>query len=365
MLNQLLPFIGKTIIGLDARDLRCFCQIILAIIRERTVNLVKLSLHCQYKSRRTEACYRRIQRFITRCPITQHHVASFIMTFFEGSQLLAMDRTNWAFGTFEINILVLSVVYKGYSFPLFWTLLDHKGCSSPKNRQGLMEIFIKNYGVKRIQALLLDREFIGREWLSFLSQAGITFHVRLKSNIKIHRGKGELCSPQCDFAGLKILEKLDLPGLRRLGVKKDGMKLFVSVTRSKDNALVIVASNSDQDQALDRYKLRWGIETLFGCLKTRGFCFEDTHLKDKHKVSHLLVLLAFAFFWAFRMGEWLHEKAPIQLKTHKRKAVSFFRYGLNALIRAEESFHEYFLVPLSSIPLHPPPKKLLLSLGYL
>ena len=40
---------------------------------------------------------------------------------------------------------------------------------------------------------------------------------------------------------------------------------------------------------------RWQIETLFGCLKTRGFNFEDTHLTDPERLSKLLGLLALAF----------------------------------------------------------------------
>ncbi|HAT8797519.1 TPA: IS4 family transposase, partial [Legionella pneumophila] len=31
------------------------------------------------------------------------------------------DRTNWRWGKKDINILMLSVVYKGIAIPLFWT----------------------------------------------------------------------------------------------------------------------------------------------------------------------------------------------------------------------------------------------------
>ena len=33
---------------------------------------------------------------------------------------------------------------------------------------------------------------------------------------------------------------------------------------------------------------RWQIETLFGCLKTRGFNFEDTHLRDASRLSKMM-----------------------------------------------------------------------------
>ncbi len=160
MLNQLLVFIGKIITGVDARDLFCLAQIILALIKERTINLTKICLHCHYTSVRSEAHYRRLQRFIARCPITQGQVASIILGFFEESILLDMDRTNWAFGSFEINILVLSAIYKGYSFPLFWTLWLHKVCSPSEDRIDLVKTFIQAFGAHPIKALLMDLEFI-------------------------------------------------------------------------------------------------------------------------------------------------------------------------------------------------------------
>lgn len=365
MINQLLNFIRKTFEDCDARDLLCFSQIIIALIQERTVNLAKLALHCSHTSRRSEARYRRIQRFISRCPISPLKLASFFMSFFKDPVLLALDRTNWSFGIFEINILVLSVIHKSYSFPLFWILLSHKGCSSPEDRINLIKSFTNAFGKNRIQALVMDREFIGPIWLGYLIQEEITFHVRLKNNIKIGRIKGEIVSGKNEFQQLKTLEKLDLPGLRKLGGKKKALKLFISAVRSSHNELVIVASNQDQEKALDRYKLRWGIETLFGCLKTRGFCFEDTHLKDTEKISNLLILLSFAFFWAFKIGEWLNEKAPITLKSHKRKSISFFRYGLDTLIMTQRIFNRFLLIPLLSPYPKPPSDKFLFSLGYL
>ena len=58
-------------------------------------------------------------------------------------------------------------------------------------------------------------------------------------------------SGQNEFHQLKILEKLNLPGLRKLGGKKKGSKPFISAPRSLQNELVIVASNQDQEKALD------------------------------------------------------------------------------------------------------------------
>ena len=83
--------------------------------------------------------------------------------------------------------------------------------------------------------------------------------------------------------------------------------------------------------ALSDYAYRWGIETLFGCLKTRGFCLEATHLKDPERLKKLIALLTLAFCWAHQVGEWVVEHQPIQIKKHGRKARSIFRTGLDHL----------------------------------
>lgn len=70
-----------------------------------------------------------------------------------------------------------------------------------------------------------------------------------------------------------------------------------------------------------------------GCLKSRGFCLESTHLRDRERLSKLLVLLTLALCWAHRTGEWLTEQKPLTIKKHGRKAKSIFRHGFDYLRR--------------------------------
>ncbi|MBF0204857.1 MAG: transposase [Desulfamplus sp.] len=82
---------------------------------------------------------------------------------------------------------------------------------------------------------------------------------------------------------------------------------------------------------MDDYKLRWEIETLFGCLKSRGFNFEATHITKLDRIEKLVAVLAIAFSWCHITGEWLHQQKPIKIKNHGRPAISIFRYGLDWL----------------------------------
>jgi len=55
--------------------------------------------------------------------------------------------------------------------------------------------------------------------------------------------------------------------------------------RTPEGEYVIVASNTETDQILSDYAQRWKIETLFGCLKSRSFCLEETHLAERERLE--------------------------------------------------------------------------------
>lgn len=118
-----------------------------------------------------------------------------------------------------------------------------------------------------------------------------------------------------------------LPGKRRIW----GHHLYIIAFKMADGRLVILATQEQPETALDDYKERWQIETLFSCLKTRGFDLEVTHMKDPKRLEKLLAFAAIAFSWAHIVGEWRHEVKPIKIKKHERPARSLFRYGLDYL----------------------------------
>ena len=67
------------------------------------------------------------------------------------------------------------------------------------------------------------------------------------------------------------------------------------------------------------YGYRWEIETLFQSLKGRGFHWEETRLTTPDRIKKMMALLAIAFCWSHKMGEWKHKEIkPLQVKKHGR-----------------------------------------------
>ena len=109
--------------------------------------------------------------------------------------------------------------------------------------------------------------------------------------------------------------------------------MYLSRCRLKHGEWLILVSAEYHDDPASEDQQRWGIETLFGALKTRGFNLEDTRLTDEARLSRLLALLALAFTWAFLVGQWQADVKQLKLKKHGYPPQSVFRLGLNLLCR--------------------------------
>ena len=243
----------------------------------------------------------------------------------EGKLVLTLDRTTWELGSVCRNLLVLGVAYRGTAFPLLWTVLDQKGNSDTEERLALLDRLLLQVHAERVAALVADREFIGEAWFRGLKVRGVVFVMRVRNNTLVG-SKGVTRSALRRYTYLDPRAPYVSP--KRCTVF--GLRLYLAVTKSSEGELVVLACNAAPDQALARYAQRWGTETLFAALKTRGFNLEDTHLTDPKRLDRLLALLALAFTWAFLVGIWCHEQRPLTLKNHGCPPKSLFKRGLDA-----------------------------------
>jgi Transposase DDE domain len=107
---------------------------------------------------------------------------------------------------------------------------------------------------------------------------------------------------------------------------------------------LILVSAEFCEKPHEEYRKRWGIETLFAALKSRGFNLEDTRIQDPERLSRLLALLALAFTWAFVVGLRQASVKELKLKKHGYPPKSIFRRGLNILCRLVTNLERFDLV---------------------
>lgn len=320
---------------LNLARIRLICLFIGALCKVRTVNFSKLSSGFGNLAS-TSSNYRRIQRFIAEVDLPMKLISGLIFSLLpqKDSLILVMDRTNWKLGGKNINILMLGVSYKNLAFPLMFRMLDKRGNSHTHERIALMKDFIDWFGMDCIDCLLADREFVGKDWLSFLSQNNISYHIRIRNNFKIYCPRR-----QKEITAWHLFNSLKMNQMKHYHkiVQMHGEYCYLSGMKTIKEGKIefcIVVCFKKPDQALEKYKKRWQIETLFRGLKSSGFNLEDTHVTHLDRLEKLILLVMIAFVWCYKIGDYMDQNIkPIKIKKHGNRAISVFRYGLEYLSR--------------------------------
>jgi hypothetical protein len=206
---------------------------ITSLIKARSVNLSDIATVFANKSK-TESNYRRIQRFFK--DFTMHYITlgKMLISLMPKDRrfIVAIDRTNWKLGKKDISILMLTLVYKGISFPVCWMLLNKAENSNYK---------------ERIKSLVADREFDCQEWVTYLKDRKIPFHIRVKHTLTYNAHK--------KTGGKRIKKLLDkqkaytyITYPKRVVIFKQD--LYTGGKRLPDGDYLIIVSNENPEEAL-------------------------------------------------------------------------------------------------------------------
>ena len=318
----------KPLLGWHGARLNFLALFLIALLRVKTINLMELATGFRTEAK-ISSSYKRLQRFFRHFDLDYDVLAKTVVSLMGIPQpwVLSIDRTNWSFGGVDFNILMLGIVHDGVAYPLVWEMLETKGNSASDQRMDLLDRLEKIFPDAQIAYLCGDREFVGKSWLTYLlMEPQIRFRVRIRHSDKISNGRRKLRASVV-FAHLKPGESQVLSGRRWVWNRF----VYVAGLRLDDGELLIVVSSDSPGRAIADYGNRWGIETLFGLFKTRGFCLESTHFVHHERLSKLIALMTLALCWALKTGQWLHQHRPITIKKHGRKSQSVFRYGLDYL----------------------------------
>jgi hypothetical protein len=305
---------------------------VLALFAARTVNLAQVAVFFGGRAK-VESNYKRIKRFLRFFEISESELARLVVRWMRLTPpfIITIDRTEWRLGTSWINVLMLGIVSdSGIAIPLLWLVFEKKGCSSAAERKEILERYLRIFSPDTIRFVTADREFACFAWLQYLSGRKIPFVLRIKASAFLTDKRGRRMRASKLLRTARVGEKILCRRRRRMC----GVSVAVAGMRKADGDNVIVISSAESaDSLLSNYCLRWQIETLFGCMKTRGFRLEDTHLTDKQRVSRLLALLTLAFCWALLSGKFVCQAKALKTKKHGRLEKSLFRVGLDYLRR--------------------------------
>jgi hypothetical protein len=310
---------------------------VLSLIKSKSVKFTEIASELNEEAK-VESNLRRIQSFFAEYELNYSDYARLLMCFIPLRHLdISIDRTNWKFGETNINILCLTVSYKGVGVPILFELLDKRGNSNVEERICLLDKFVALFGTQCIGSFTADREFIGEKWYKYLISNKIRFCIRLPKSHRLTLGginyRIDTLIDAYVKKGEKYLKNIELHGIPSLCIglrklPKDGKKRLI------DDYLAIL-TNCPQIDALKEYKKRWTIETFFQSIKERGFDMEQTHLDQADRLKKLFAFVCLAFVMCLTIGIHHHQKVKsIEIKNHGYKQNSFFRVGLDKIKNA-------------------------------
>lgn len=310
---------------------------LLGLLDSKKVHFQEVALHIESEAK-LESVERNIQSFFKEYEFDYQQVCLLLVLFLPKGQLsLSIDRTEWDFGSYQCNILMIVASYGTVGLPLYWELLDNKsGNSSHQDRCGLVDKLIKVIGKERIGLIVGDREFIGISWVKYLKTNNIKFCMRVPKSHLITLKTGNTYS---------LLELLTTQTERYFqDCFIDGICCNTMLKALPNGDFLFLIGNMAAKQLGQCYRKRWCIEVLFQSFKKRGFDLAATHLKCNKKLSKLLVFVSIAVALCVKVGEYYHQKVKcIRVKKHGYKANSYFRTGLNIVRRGLKNVKQDFV----------------------
>lgn len=305
------------------------------ILTEKTVNLWKLKAGVGKQLGNTgvdsRSHYQRLKRWFWQEKATPGiwiQIAKASLSLLGGqTDCLIIDGSSWKSGGLTYHFLTLSVLYQGVSIPIWWLDLDRLGQSNQWHRRLLIRSALRLLNLQS-KVLLGDREFIGLEWFAALRRAGIDLVIRLRTS-------DYKAAIQASGKSITHLESKAKSKLGRVIWQAFTLNAapytFVIVAyrnRSGKTEFLRLITTLTPAQALQRYKQRYRIESMFKHLKSNDFDLEALHLQYGYKIRLMMAVVVLAYKLALIYGL-VDFKHKVPIKKHGSPEMSLFRWGLD------------------------------------
>lgn len=247
---------------------------------------------------------------------------------------IAIDRTTWG----EINLLVVSFVWRKRGIPIYWQRLETLGNSNLKAQQEVLRTALR--ALRAYQVVVLgDREFCSVNLASWLGAQQAYFCLRQKKSTHIQPdgeawialGQLDLApGTSCFFNQITVTESKGFGPVQVAGKWKRCYDGF-----APEEPWFILTNLDSLDAAIEAYQKRFSIEEMFRDLKAGGYSLEKTGVDGKRLMT-LILLIAIAYTCSTLQGQQLKQRALQKYiarpetpnRAHKRH--SAFHVGLTA-----------------------------------
>lgn len=206
---------------------------------------------------------------------------------------LAIDRTQWG----KNNIFVVAAILNKRAIPIYWIMLDKKGCSNLLEQQQLIRpalALLSNYQI----VLLGDREFRGVHLAAWLTQLKVKYVFRIKGDTCVDINFSNIClvNQLSNTPGVRYF----YPGIKLTKYRGFGYSNLAIYWKRKyqgkqpKESWYLVTNLDSADAAITAYQHRMGIEMMFRDCKSGGYNLEESKANPARLIN-LILLIAIAY----------------------------------------------------------------------
>lgn len=228
---------------------------------------------------------------------------------------------------------MFSLAWGKRSIPLCWRVLKQKKGHAPRELPCELLQEIRHLLPDDAAVVILgDGEFDTCAFQSAIAQSGWSYVLRSAINLTIeHDGESFRFDSLAPARGESTfwLESVAITQQRFI----NGINALVWHDTGYKDPLYLLTNLDSAPDACAAYRKRFLIETLFSDVKSRGFSFHKTRLKDPEKIHRLLIAVALAYIWVLWMGDKARSDPYYRTHLHRpdRCDWSCFRFGLELL----------------------------------
>lgn len=326
---------------------RTLVELITCLLENNKAHLCKLAEELAINAASKNAVVQRIRRFLSNKQMKPDLFVVPLIYLMRpllehlSEIVLSMDRTDWKKRGKWINILSVSVCYKGRALPLFWMVFGRRGNSALNHWKQVLTPVITGLQImdwlsgKPIH-VVADREFASPKlagWLKETFDVGSTLRMKASMYLKSEN------KPEVKIASLiQKMRKGKRRVLRDQQVTRDScfkMNVLLTWKKGYDEPLVVATTYGKPWLCDNVYGKRFGIECMHKDYKSNAFDLEKTKVTDPKRIEAMLIPVAFAYVFCMLEGdrkELAGEDISKPLKG-KIRMVGLFLEGLRSISR--------------------------------
>lgn len=208
------------------------------------------------------------------------------------------------------EVLMLSIRVGERAVPFLWRVRSTQGNIGFEVQKELLDTALAFIPEGASVMLAADRFYGTAALIGWCREAGWGYRIRLKGNLTLQHKGGEITTGEA--------VKLCPEGLTNAELYGSGVRTNIGFLHEKGHKEPwIIAMDSPPTKGRVRdYGMRWGIESMFSDLKSRGFGLMESKIQRPERLGKLLLIMTIALHWAVSAG--MHARQKTAKSSRKR-----------------------------------------------